>query len=226
MKRCVIVGGAEIRERSFVRSCLSPEDFYIVCDSGLKHREALKIRPDLIVGDFDSHENPHLPVETIVLPRRKDDTDTMFAVKEALRRGFTDFLLIGVIGARFDHSFANVSILLYLSSRGARGRIIDDYSEMEMVSESGAEIPDRYPYFSLLAMDGPAKGVTIRDALFPLEDAVIGCEYQYGVSNEVLPGKKARVTVKEGRLLLIKDRPEREKSNVKSMVVLIPQRKE
>ena len=69
-------------------------------------------------------------METIVLPRRKDDTDTMFAVKEALRRGVTDCLLIGVVGARFDHSFANVSILLYLTSRGARGRIIDDYSEI------------------------------------------------------------------------------------------------
>lgn len=39
------------------------------------------------MGDFDSHNNPNLDVETIVLPCEKDDTDTVFAVKEALKRG-------------------------------------------------------------------------------------------------------------------------------------------
>lgn len=46
--------------------------------------DALQVRPGLIVGDFDSHDNPLLDVETIVLPCEKDDTDTVFAVKEAL----------------------------------------------------------------------------------------------------------------------------------------------
>lgn len=76
------------------------DNFFICCDSGLKHREGLDITPDLIVGDFDSHENPHLNVETIVLPREKDDTDTVFAVKEALKHDFQEFLLVGVIGGR------------------------------------------------------------------------------------------------------------------------------
>ena len=56
-------------------------------------------KPTLIVGDFDSHCNPHLDVETIVLPCEKDDTDTVFAVKTMVQRGYDDFLLIGVIGA-------------------------------------------------------------------------------------------------------------------------------
>ena len=38
------------------------------------------------------------------------------------------------------------------------------------------------------------------------DNAEITCEYQYGVSNEVTPGKNAKITVKEGKLLLIKDR--------------------
>ena len=78
------------------------------------------------MGDFDSHDNPHLTVETIVLPCEKDDTDTVYAVKEAVKRGFDDFLLIGVVGARLDHTLGNVSILLYLDSLEKRGCIIDD----------------------------------------------------------------------------------------------------
>lgn len=204
MKRCVIIGGAAIGNYESVRRALNSNDFFIFCDSGLRHLEALGVRPHLIVGDFDSHENPRLDTETIILPREKDDTDTVYAVKEALRRGFEEFLLLGVVGARLDHTLGNVSILLMLDSMGKRARILDDYSEMEIVSRAPALIESRYPYFSLLNISGTAQGITVENAKYPLERAEITCEYQYGISNEVLLGKTARVTVETGRLLLIK----------------------
>ena len=206
MRRCVIIGGADIGDYSYVRSLLTEEDFFIYCDSGLKHMEGLKAAPGLIVGDFDSHKNPHLCVETIVLPCEKDDTDTVFAVKEALRRGFEEFMLLGVVGARLDHTLGNVSILLYLDSLGKKGCIIDDYSEMEIVSDKPVCIRDTYRFFSLLNISGQARGVDIKNAKYPLENAEITCEYQYGISNEVLPGKEAVVSVADGKLLLIKIR--------------------
>lgn len=206
MKRCVIVGGADINNYEYIKSCLHNDDFIVFCDSGLKHLEALQVKSGLIVGDFDSHDNPHLDVETIVLPCEKDDTDTVFAVKEAIKRGYNEFLLIGVIGARLDHTLGNVSILLYLDSLGKKGTIIDDYSKMEIVSSEPVYIDDSFAYFSLLNISGIAKGITIENAKYPLNNAEITCEYQYGVSNEVTPGMTAKVTVKEGKLLLIKDR--------------------
>lgn len=205
MNRCVIIGGADIRCYERIRQRLTPEDFCIFCDSGLKHQQSLQRMPDLIVGDFDSHENPHMAVETIVLPCEKDDTDTMFAVREALRRGYEDFLLIGVIGARLDHTLGNVGILLYLDAQGKRGRILDDYSEMEIVSRQTAEIDASFAFFSLLNISGLARGITITGAKYPLTEGEITCEYQYGVSNEVLPGQTAQVSLREGKLLLIKD---------------------
>ena len=206
MRRCVIIGGAEIARYDQVKGCLRAGDYAIYCDSGLRHREALDLAPDLIIGDFDSHPDPHLPVETITLPCEKDDTDTVYAVKEALKRGFEDFLLIGVVGGRFDHSLGNVSILLYLDSLGKRGMIVDDYSEMEIVSRKPADIPDRFRFFSLLPLAGRAEGITVKNAKYPLENAAIGCDEPYGVSNEPLPGKTAQVSAEKGELLLIKDR--------------------
>ena len=206
MKRCVIVGGADINNYDYVRSRLCADDYIVFCDSGLKHLDALQVRPGLIVGDFDSHDNPNLDVETIVLPCEKDDTDTVFAVKEAIRRGYEDVLLIGVVGARLDHTLGNVYILEYLDNLGKKGFIIDDYSEMELVSRQTAYIVDSFRFFSLLNITGIAKGITVKNAKYPLKDAEITCGYQYGVSNEVLPGMRAEVTVKEGKLLLIKDR--------------------
>ena len=209
MRRCVIIGGASIGDYETVGAMLKPDDYVIYCDCGLRHMDGLGAEPDLIVGDFDSYSNPEFDTETIVLPCEKDDTDTVFAVKEALRRGFEDFLLIGVVGERLDHTLGNVSILLMLDSEGKKGTIIDDYSEMEIVSDRCGKpciIDDSYVYFSLINISGTARGVTIRGAKYPLENAEITCEYQYGVSNEVLPGCTAEVSVGEGRLLLVKVR--------------------
>ena len=203
MKRCVIVGGADINNYEYIKSCLRNDDFIVFCDSGLKHLEALQVKPGLIVGDFDSHDNPQLDVETIVLPCEKDDTDTVFAVKEALKRGFDDLLLIGVVGARLDHTLGNVSSLLYLDSLGKKGYIIDDYSEMEIVSNKPAYIENSFSFFSLLNISGTAKRVTIKNAKYPLNDGEISCEYQYGISNEVV-GEIAEISIREGKLLLIK----------------------
>ncbi len=226
-QRCVIIGAAEIQNYEKIKSCLNENDYYIYCDAGLKHQEALGVWPDLIIGDFDSYSKAEMEQkyqrvgdasmpadantaacgnapELIVLPCEKDDTDTVFAVKEALRRGFADFLLVGVIGQRLDHTLANVSILYMLDEAGKEGRILDDYSEMQLVSGGPVRIDDTCAYFSLLNVSGQAEGVTIKHAKYPLQDAAIHCEYQYGVSNEVLPGETAEVTVARGKLLLIK----------------------
>ena len=101
-------------------------------------------------------------------------------------------------------TLGNVSILLYLDSLGKKGKIIDDYSEMEIISKKPAYIDDSYAYFSLLNITGTAKGITIENAKYPLDNAEITCKYQYGISNEVLPGKIANVSIKKGSLLLAK----------------------
>lgn len=213
--RCVIVGGAPVNDYERIRSYLRDDDYIIYCDSGLRHMEGLGRAPSLIVADFDSYDDPRLDIETIVLPVAKDDTDTVHAVREAVSRGYTDFLLIGVFGARLDHTLVNAYILFDLDTRGLSAMAVDDYSEFEVIS-AGADadgrcvpgvvhIEDSYPFFSLVNMTGTAKGITITGAKFPLEDGEITSDYQYATSNEVLPGQTAEITIREGRLLVIRD---------------------
>ena len=203
MRRCVIVGGAPIERAEELRAYLRADDYMVYCDCGLRHEKALGRAPDLIVGDFDSHEDPHAAAETIVLPRVKDDTDSFFAAKEALRRGFRDFLLLGMTGARLDHTLGNLALLRMLEGAGAKALLIDGYSETEIVSEE-AEVSDAFPYFSLLPLGGAAKDVGVTGAKFPLRGASLEPDSSLGVSNEPLPGKIARIRVGEGKLLLVR----------------------
>lgn len=207
-QRCVIVGAAEITAYERIKSCLREDDFFIYCDAGLKHREKLEQKPALIIGDFDSFEKPETDIETITLPCEKDDTDTVYAVKEAMRRGFSEFLLIGVIGQRLDHTLGNVYVLYMLEEAGLHGAILDDYSEMELILEGQDRkktVEDSFAFFSLVNIGGIAEEITIRNAKYPLENGNIQRDYQYGVSNEVIPGKTAEIFLKKGSLLLIKD---------------------
>ncbi len=228
-RRCVIVGGAPIMDYGNVIKYLHEDDWFIFCDSGLKHLQKLQaaafmagradgdsmggVAPDLVVGDFDSYENPCLEgVETIVLPTVKDETDTSFAASEALRRGFDDFLIVGAIGARLDHTLVNISILYKLYKAGCKSMIVDDYSEMTIAGKEPSYIDgscrffndDGVRYFSLANMFGPSRDITITGARYDLEGAEITPETQYATSNEVAPGGTACVTVGEGELLLIK----------------------
>lgn len=207
MCRCVIVSAAPISDYKKISSFFRNDDFFVFCDGGLVHKESLGVEPDLVVGDFDSFDKGKVPsfIETISLPREKDDTDTFFAIKECIRRGFSDFLLVGMVGNRFDHSLCNISALIYLYNRGKKAFILDDFSEMEIIgADNKGVVSDKYSYFSVMNVAGDVSGVTIKNAKYNLENSAIRAEFSLGVSNEVIPGKTAEITVEKGIILLVK----------------------
>lgn len=202
-----MVGGAPLHRYEEIKKRIKAPDFVIYCDSGLYHRGKLGYAPSLILGDFDSHPRPapeeRSGAELIVLPCEKDDTDSMAAVKEALARGYEEFILTGVTGGRIDQTLANLSLLFFLEKQGKSALLLDDTARLRVVSPARpAEIADACRYFSLLALDGPAEGVSITGAKYPLQNAIITWENSFAVSNEVLPGGKARVSLANGLLLL------------------------
>ena len=137
----------------------------------------------------------------------KDDTDSVYAIKEAISRGYKDILIVGAIGDRFDHSLVNAYALMLINDLGASGKIVDDYSEMTLVDNRIlAQIEPNWRYFSLIAICGTASGVTIKNAKYNLDNATINPKYQYAISNEVEGDEPARVSVEEGVLLLTKNR--------------------
>ena len=101
MKRCVVVCAGEYGPIEHERL---HDDFVICCDGGYKAAVAMGLKPDLLVGDFDSLQEP-LPknVEILRFPIEKDDTDSMLAVREGLRRGYSRFVLLFSLGGRLDH---------------------------------------------------------------------------------------------------------------------------
>lgn len=112
-------------------------DFVIACDAGYIHAQRADIVPDVIIGDFDSYLGD-LPggVEIIRTKPEKDDTDTMMALKLAIRQRLPQDNACGALGGRVDHMLANISLIAFAATKGADFRsltVIIRYS----LSETG-----------------------------------------------------------------------------------------
>ena len=111
MACAVVVLGGSIENYEEIREKISKDSYFIYCDRGLIHEKGLDRRPDLAVGDFDSCPIPE-GTEVITLPKEKDDTDGLYGVKEAIRRGYDEITILGATGGRIDHTLGCIHIML------------------------------------------------------------------------------------------------------------------
>ena len=138
------------------------------------------------------------------MPVEKDDTDTMLALREGLRRGCDTFYLYGTTGgARLDHTLANLQSLAFLLRHGARGYLYDQnfvYTAIENETLTLAREVD-WGIVSLFSMGDRAEHITLEGLQYPLTDGTIDCGFPLGVSNHIV-APTARITVGCGPLLV------------------------
>ena len=178
--------------------------FVIAADKGLVHLEAQGIRPDLIVGDFDSLGRVPAGDNILRHPVEKDDTDTMLAVKTALDQGCnTVYIYGGTGGKRLDHTLANLQSLLYLRRRGARGYVYDDDFLWTVIENETLTVERTVDWglLSVFCLGAPASGIDEAGVQYPLSRASLTAEFPLGVSNHII-APKARITVRQGALLV------------------------
>ena len=203
MKRCVIIGAVEI---DFPVSHLIKETDYVICaDKGWQNALKRGIKPDMIVGDFDSSPYPETAdVSVTVLPVVKDDTDTFHIARYVVENGYTDVLMLGLIGGkRIEHTIANIQTLVYFADNRINATAMDRFSTLMVIKDGTVVLPDmREKFFSLFSMGDRAEGVTIKGAKYPLADYTVTNSFPIGVSNE-FSGETVEISVKNGSLLLI-----------------------
>lgn len=185
---------------------ISTYDLILCADSAYLTAQTEHITPHIVIGDFDHGQNvhPEMSVENIVtVPCEKDDTDTMLCVKYAMEQGADDITILGGIGGRLDHTFANLQTLAFCKSHGIRAHLLAEHDEAFLLSES-IRLPKRKEawYLSVFAYDGACHGVTIKGTKYEVENADLDANFPLGVSNEIT-ADFAEINVKEGRLLII-----------------------
>jgi thiamine pyrophosphokinase len=163
------------------------------------------IEPNIIIGDFDHGENDAPSCSTaefIRVPSEKDDTDTMLCVKYALEKGADEILIVGGIGGRLDHTFANLQTLAYIEAHGAHGRLISENNEAFLVRSDATVTRKEGWYLSVFAYDSVCTGVTLKGTKYEVDGVSLTTAFPLGVSNEIMAGE-ALIYVQNGTLLVI-----------------------
>ncbi len=181
-----------------------PKDsFIIAADKGYEHLVGMGITPDLTVGDFDSLGYVPKCGEVLRSPAEKDDTDTLLAVREGLKRGFKEFIIYGGSGGRFDHTFANIQTLSFIKEHGASAVMYGENTAITLIENEAVRFPSDYRgYISVFSYGEKANGVTERGLKYSLCDAVLSNSFPVGVSNE-FTGEESEISVRDGKLLII-----------------------
>ncbi len=200
MPTCYLVGAGDFTRRGFAPAA---GDLVLAADAGYRHLEALGVKPDLLLGDFDSLSARPKGVGILSFPPEKDDTDMGLALEEGWARGCRDFLLYGAAGGREDHFIANLQLLGGASRRGAAARMVCDTYDVYAVTDGTLTLPERETgtVVSVFCHGARAEGVTLEGLKYPLNRAVLTCDRPLGVSNEYT-GRSASVTVACGTLLV------------------------
>ena len=182
MKRCVVVCGGEYAPVGPLRE----GDYVIACDSGYRWCLREGIRPDLLLGDFDSLKG-ELPEEIPVrrFPVIKDDTDAMLAARYAIEQGFEELLLCCALGGSLDHLLANLQTLLFASEAGLRASMRDGRNEVQVLRPGSYRFPEKTGWkFSVLALTDKVEGVTIRGAKYEVTEVTLSNAFPLGVGND------------------------------------------
>ena len=197
MSVCYIYGALPTRYRPTPQ----PGDLVIAADAGLCRLG--DIRPDLVVGEFDSLGIVPTEGEVIRHPVRKDDTDTLLAVRCGLERGYRTFELLGGMGGRLDHTLANLQTLQFIATHGGRGFLQGDEECAAVICNEAVTLTGKSGRVSVFALDKEVRGVWLTGLDYPLTDAVLTDRFPLGVSNAFI-GEPARIQA-AGRLLLVWD---------------------
>lgn len=189
-------------------------DVVMAVDSGMEFLHRIGVTPDIIVGDLDSASSETLDyfrqkeqIDMCILNPEKDDTDTEFAIREAIRRGAKEISIIAGTGTRLDHVLGNVALLGIGLEENVQICLMDEHNRIRMVDKPVTlQKAEQYGnYISLLPWSEEVTGVTLTGFKYLLSDYTMKKCSSLGISNEILD-EEAEVCLRSGYLLVIEAR--------------------
>ena len=208
---CIITGGT--LSSAFLSEYLDnhTDRMIIVVDGALEVTHRLGIKPDYIVGDFDTVNQELLTFydKEIILrhPPEKDQTDTELAIETAMKEGCKELVFFGATGSRLDHSLGNIFLLESLLKQGISAEIINENNRLYLKNQSFTLYRNstRGDFLSLLPLSETVEKVTLTGFKYPVEQLTFYRERTLGISNEITE-EEARVEFSGGTFIVVESR--------------------
>ncbi len=207
MKKCIILANGKSPAKNLILYLKRKGYSTLICaDGGANSAKKMGLVPDFIVGDLDSitDETRNYFDETseIIKIKRQNDTDVEKCLKFAIKKKFTEALLLGVTGDRLDHSLCNLGIVIKFFDKikikliAENSFLIPYKNEIEIKTVPGETI-------SLYGFDAKTK-ITSSGLKYPLKHIALPFGRKESTSN-VAESEKIKLKIKGGIIFVIRD---------------------
>lgn len=204
----LVFANGDLQEVEWLAPYLDSASAIIAADGGLRHLLALKVIPEVLVGDLDSlpagfQDKPDFSeTEVIAYPEDKDETDLELALLYATAKYDDEILVIAGLGGRLDQLLANILLLVHPELRDRPVRFLTNHQRIWLVGTHTEIKGEPGDTVSLIPLGGDVRVATTRGLRWPLEDELLRFGPARGVSNEML-SEVASVSVASGHLLCV-----------------------
>ena len=201
-KKALLICNGSMPKQASIAPLLREKPFIVCADGGANKSRRLGIRPDLIIGDFDSITSSTKKYFSRVPSIRlgsQDSTDLEKALDHLLKLDIRNADVLGATGGRPDHMLSNFSILKKYRKKISL-RFIDPYGTLQIIE---GRYKLNLPVGSLISLIplGRCDGITTIGLKYALSNETLELGVREGTSNEVL-ASPVTINVKKGCLLI------------------------
>jgi thiamine pyrophosphokinase len=204
--RIAIVANGELKDRMFYENNLEKADVIICADGGANKLLEWNITPDYVIGDMDSirdHVLERLKKKIkVIFDSDQDKTDMMRAIGLANSLNPAEITIFGAIGDNIDHTLSNL-ICLDQIDRKIKARILDEKNEIFLVDSELKLEGKEGDIISIIPLTD-AEGLSYEGLKWSLKNKDVGFGW-FGTRNR-MTGNKCRISLKKGKLLVIRVR--------------------
>lgn len=209
--RILIITNGDAGDINLLKTFTPPYDYLICADGGIQLARCLGLTPDLIVGDFDSvphdildeYKKKHVSMQQF--PIEKDKTDTQIAVDIAIDMKAAYVFLLGALGHRWDHSYANVMLLMRLAKHGIKAQIIDSHNRISISNDTIQLYGNPGDIISILPFGGDGLIKKTEGLQYHIENKMLPMDFPYGISN-VLTQTHSKIVIGSGWIITVQTR--------------------
>jgi thiamine pyrophosphokinase len=174
----------------------------VAADAGVDHVRTAGLAARLAVGDFDSARNVQ-GVEVERHPSEKEATDLELALDAALRFHPERLLVLSGAGARLDHLLVELALISASRLGAVEVDAVFDDTWVHVVRTERRLDGRVGELLTLVAMHGPATGVTTEGLRYPLHGETLDPGSTRGTSN-VFAETEVRIALESGVLLALR----------------------
>jgi thiamine pyrophosphokinase len=197
----LIIANGAMCSFSLLEEMLQWSPYVVALDGAYDYLKSKDIKPDVVIGDFDSIGEPILDIDiTVIKDTNQHNTDLEKAIDFLIAKGYTEMNVLGATGRREDHSLNNFLLLCKYSDINIV--FLGDGFKAFLVKNYFSKYYKKGHIISLLPI-GKVTGIFSENLLYPLNNSVLDPKKQTGCSNSVLDDGTVKIKIKKGFLIFI-----------------------